>query len=136
MPDVKQIVINGMKTVLDAHATLVALTGRPNGNVVPWEDIASTALPAIAVSVEEVREIGGARDNRHLDILAAAFGYDLEKVNAMAEFLEDNLTQPQLEAAGLDAIILRRTRRAGPTEKVKDRRVRREDMTLLMWITV
>lgn len=43
-----QQVREAVVAILDTHASVVALTGRASGNVVPWDDLGDGHVPAIA----------------------------------------------------------------------------------------
>lgn len=101
--DFEEGVNEAIVAVLDTLPAIVALTGRSNGNVIPFEDLAEPVVPAIEYLVVTTVMIGGIGDTRRvlLTFMATAEGRD--NANALLHEVEVGLNAVALSNAGLDA---------------------------------
>jgi hypothetical protein len=101
--DFVQDVKNAIVAVLDTHSAIVALAGRANGTVIPYDDLGDPVIPGVEYMVVVATMIGGIGDTRRV-LASFTANAELESdANALLDVIEKNLTCPALIAAGLDA---------------------------------
>jgi hypothetical protein len=100
--------------VLDTLPAIVALTGRNNGNVIPFDDLAEPVVPAIEYFVIVTTQIGGIGDTRRALLTFTATAEGKDNANALLHEIEIGLNAVNLLAAGLDACPLEFTRTGIP----------------------
>jgi hypothetical protein len=96
---VKQAIV----IVLDTNSAIVALAGRANGTVIPYDDLGDPVIPGIEYMVVVTTMIGGIGDTRRVLVSFTANAELETDANALLNAVEKNLTCPALIAAGLDA---------------------------------
>lgn len=101
--DFVQAVKEAIVAALDTNSAVVALAGRANGNVIPFDDLGDPVIPSIEYMVVVATMIGGIGDTRRV-LVTFNGNAELESdANALLDAVEKNLTCPALIAAGLDA---------------------------------
>jgi hypothetical protein len=101
--DFVQSVRDAIIAVLDTDSAIVAITGRSNGNVIPFDDLGESTLVGIEYMVVSAVMIGGIGDTRRVLVTFAASAELEADANALLDLVEKKLTCPAMEAAGLDA---------------------------------
>jgi hypothetical protein len=101
--DFVQTVREAVIAVLDTQSTIVALTGRANGNVIPFDDLGDVVVMGIEFMVVSAVMIGGIGDTRRVLLTFTASAPLEADANALLDLVEKKLTCPAMEAAGLDA---------------------------------
>lgn len=96
---IKEVIV----AVLDTNAAVVALAGRPNGTVIPYDDLGDPVIPGIEYAVISIVQIGGIGDTRRALITFTASAELESDANALLDAVEKNLTCPNMAVAGLDA---------------------------------
>lgn len=85
--------------VLDSHAQIVAITGRANGNVLPWDVEDETELPVIAYR-DTIATRGGQApatgDSREVMFLFSVVAATESEVNALLEVIEGGHAAPKV----------------------------------------
>lgn len=120
--DIVQRTRNALVAILDTNAAVVAITGRANVNVVPYDDLAEIAVPILAYLDVTASNAGGIGDTRRVVIQFTAAAASEDVANALLETVENSLTPQAFTAAGLDACIDPENRpmrrgKAGDTEE-------------------
>jgi hypothetical protein len=101
--DFESAINDAIVLVLDTNAAIVALTGRVNGNVIPFDDLGDAVIAGIEYSVISIVQIGGIGDTRRALITFTASAELKADANALLDAVERNLTCPAMLAVGLDA---------------------------------
>jgi hypothetical protein len=101
--DFVQSVRDAIIAVLDTNSAVVAKTGRPNGNVIPFDDLGESVLIGIEYMVVSAVMIGGIGDTRRVLVTFEASAELESDANALLDLIEKQLTCPAMEAVGLDA---------------------------------
>lgn len=129
--DLPQRVDEAIVVALDTKPALVALTGRANVNIVPWED--ETAAPSVGLAFLDIATAnwGGTGDTRRATRQISAFAPSKDKANALLEVVEKELTTPALQAAGLDAFVEGMIRRGAGGSSEEGTYVRHMDVTIV-----
>jgi hypothetical protein len=133
--DLIQRVADALVAVLDTLTAMVALTSRPNGNVLPYDEFTDAALPAIAYLDVTGANAGGIGDTRRVVIQFTAAAGSKSVANALLEVVENALTPQAFTAAGLDACIdpdNRPTRRGKPGDTEEGTFEADMDVTLIV----
>lgn len=112
--DIVQRTSDALVAILDTAPAVVAITGRANVNVVPFDDFADVTLPALAYIDITSAIAGGIGDTRRVIYQFTAGGSSKDVVNALLEAVENTLTAPNFYAAGLDAYMQDFLRRGTP----------------------
>lgn len=85
--------------VLDTNAQIAAITGRANGNVLPWDTETETDLPVVAYR-DTIATRGGAApatgDSREVMFLFSAVAASEADVNALLEVIEGGNAPPAI----------------------------------------
>ena len=137
--DLEQRIIEAIVAVLDLDAGVQAITGRLTGNILPWQDSEALTYPVLLYQVPTIDPYGGAGDTRlaEVQLTAVADGEGAgATTRALLERVELGLTQPLLEAQGLDAAVIRSRRRgATPEGSTGSRGTTRADIILTVYVT-
>lgn len=138
--DLEQRLVEGLVAILNADAGVRALTGRTEGNLLPFGTAEVVPYPVLLYQVVQIAETGGAGDTRNalVQITALAEGNNAgATARALIERVELGVTQPLLAATGLDAAVVRRFRRSLPIEATADgsRGIARADIDLTLYVT-
>lgn len=91
--DFIELLERSLVSVLDAHASVVAITGRASDNIVAWDTLASKKSPVIAFLVVDVVEIAANGDTREARV---QFDVDAQRKsdrNALLGVIERELKQ-------------------------------------------
>lgn len=115
--DIIQRTSDALVAILDTNAAVVAITGRANVNIVPYDDIADVTVPILAYLDVTGANAGGIGDTRRVVFQFTAAASSKAIANALLEAVENGLTPQAFTAAGLDACIdpaNRPTRRGKP----------------------
>lgn len=112
--DFEEGINEAIVAVLDTLPAIVALTGRSNGNVIPFDDLAEPVSPAIEYLVITTVEIGGIGDTRRAYVQFTASAEGKDAANALLHEVEVGLNAVNLLAVGLDACPMERTRTGVP----------------------
>lgn len=120
--DIIQRTTEAMVAALDTNSAIVAITGRANGNVIPFDDFGDATLPTIAYMDVTGANAGGIGDTRRVVYQFTAGAKSRSVANALLEAVENGLTPQAFTAAGLDACIDPENRpsrrgKAGDTEE-------------------
>lgn len=126
--------------VLDQHADIIALTGRPQGNVMSFKYFDNTAIPGLfhqmIVATPRVTD-GGYEVQCQLTAVAET----MESAEELLSTAVSLMTPTNLEALGYDAAIIQETPRDlgdvdfGRAVDETDN-TERADIDLLFWITI
>lgn len=138
MSDIVQDTNAAVVAILNADAGVRTITKRTTGNIRPWKNVADEKMPILLYTFIVGTEEGGSGDNRLLQyqITAYAEGADSGNVvNSLLERVELGLTEPLLNAQGLDAAPMRRTRTAVVIERDGTRELSRGDIDVEIWAT-
>lgn len=119
--DVVQRVREAIVGILDTKAAIVALTGRANRNVLPFQKLADATVPVLAYFVVTANNAGGIGDTRRVVVQFTAAAVSESVANALLEAVENSLTAPAFAAlaAPLDAMTESWSRR-GEVEVAED----------------
>ena len=134
-----QRVREALVAVLDAAPGIVAITGRPNANIVAWADLSlESDLPILAYQVVSLVQITGSGDQRRARIQLTAAARDDEAIaQELLNAASIALTTPALAAlaAPLDACRIQSDEQvlAGDFELAEQ--VARADMDVVLDIT-
>ena len=112
--DIIQRTAEALVAILDTDAGVVALTGRANGNIVPFDDSADAPLPIISYIDVTGTIAGGIGDTRRVIVQFTVAGGTKAIVNAILEAVENALTTTNFYAVGLDAYMQNFLRRGTP----------------------
>ena len=129
--DLLQRVKEAIVAILDTAAGIVAITERPDGNIVPWKDLSDATLPVLAYFIVTANEIGGIGDTRQVDIQFTASASDDSVVNALLEQVELTFVEPAFAAQNLNAYVSSRSRQPSPDEED----VQRGDLDISIIVT-
>src|SRR5690606_30303010 len=96
----------GLIAVLDAAPAITGLTGRASQNVLPWDEVQAERLPCLAYALVSTTPYPGEHGTVRtlVQFTAVAAGPGARRVvHRLLGAVETLLTQPALEAQGLDA---------------------------------
>jgi hypothetical protein len=137
--DIEALLNEAIVAVLDIDAGVVAITGRPSGNILPMQDVGTLGLPVLLYLLIDLASNGSAGDTRLalFQFSAIAEGNDAASTTAaLMERIELALTEPALAAQGLDACPYGRPRRRRiAADADASRAVARADMDFTLLVT-
>jgi len=116
--DIVQRAREAIVAILDTNADIVTITGRADGNIVPWRNDLDSDAPILAFFMIVATPNGQPGDTREMPFQITAVGRDEAEANEMLRVVEDALTAPALAALPipLDAMPVNRVRRPAPFE--------------------
>lgn len=121
---------NGLVAAIDTATSIVAITLRASGNIIPWSADIGARLPVLTYFVSVlVPSVGGYTGQVTLSAWA-------ERGDTAQQLLHEAigaLAQPLLYAVGCDAVVLDEIRREIPSEDRDD--PARADVDLTVWLT-
>ena len=104
--DIVQRTAEAIVAILDTNAPVVAITGRANGNIVPFDDLADAPLPIISYIDVTSATAGGIGDTRRVIIQFTVAGNTKAIANALLEAVENAFgLSSNFYAVGLDACL-------------------------------
>jgi hypothetical protein len=114
--DIVQKVREAIVTILDTHASIVAITGRANGNIVSWDTLADqspTEVPILAYLFVVARKLPADGDTREALFQLTADGPKESQRHELLGVVEQLLDQPAFLALAtpLDAFEVNSIRR-------------------------
>lgn len=112
--DLVEVSGEAIGAILDTHADVVAITGRPDGNIVKFDSLATTdpTQAMLAYAFIDGTELGGDGDTRNLRFQITADAPDEATINELLGVVETILEQPAFLALSspLDAQAVTRFR--------------------------